>query len=339
MNIQQGIGLVSSGINLSQDEMSEIIFEILDGRATDSQIGAFLIALSMKGETVDEIIGAVSVMRELSTKVETDTFKLIDTCGTGGTGIGIFNVSTTSAFIASYCGAKVAKHGNRSATRKSGSADLLEQAGVSLDLSPDQVASCIEQVGLGFMFAQAHHSAMRHVVGPRKEIGQKSIFNVLGPLTNPASAKRQIMGVYNKDLMIPIAEVLKELGSEHVLIVHSEDGLDEISIASPTLVTEMKYGKISEYKICPEDFNFSTSSLEGLIVKTPEESLKIAKSALKGDHEQASAMVSMAAGAALYVSDIANSLESGVDLAKSCVELGGGIEKLNQLVEFTTQIK
>ena len=189
------------------------------------------------------------------------------------------------------------------------------------------------------MFAQAHHSAMRHVVGPRKEIGQKSIFNVLGPLTNPASAKRQVMGVYNKDLMIPIAEVLKELGSEHVLIVHSEDGLDEISIASPTLVTEMKYGKISEYKICPEDFNFSTSSLEGLLVKTPEESLEIAKSALKGDHEQASAMVSMAAGAALYVSDIANSLESGVDLAKSCVELGGGIEKLNQLVEFTTQIK
>ena len=339
MNIQQGIGLVSSGINLSQDEMSEIIFEILEGRATDSQIGAFLIALSIKGETVDEIIGAVTVMRELSTKVETDTLKLIDTCGTGGTGIAIFNVSTTSAFVASHCGAKVAKHGNRSATRKSGSADLLEQAGVSLDLSPDQVASCIEQVGLGFMFAQAHHSAMRHVVGPRKEIGQKSIFNVLGPLTNPASAKRQVMGVYNKDLMIPIAEVLKELGSEHVLIVHSEDGLDEISIASPTLVTEMKYGKISEYKICPEDFNFSTSSLEGLLVKTPEESLKIAKSALKGDHEQASAMVSMAAGAALYVSDIANSLESGVDLAKSCVELGGGIEKLNQLVEFTTQIK
>ena len=317
--------------------MSEIILEILEGKVTDAQIGAFLIALSMKGETVDEVLGAVGVMRDLSTKVEIDEPNLIDTCGTGGTGIGIFNVSTTSALVASSCGAKIAKHGNRSATRKSGSADLLEQAGVSLSLTPEQVASCIQEIGLGFMFAQAHHSAMRHVVGPRKEIGQKSIFNVLGPLTNPASAKRQVLGVYDKKWMTPIAEVLDELGSEHLLIVHSRDGLDEISLASPTYLTEMRDGKISEYEVSPEDFNFETDTLEGLQVNSPQESLDLAKLALQGEHKKASSMICMTAGAALYVSDIANSLESGVELAKRSVESGEGLKKLNQLVEFTSQ--
>ena len=283
------------------------------------------------------MLGAVGVMRDLSTKVEIDEPNLIDTCGTGGTGIGIFNVSTTSALVASSCGAKIAKHGNRSATRKSGSADLLEQAGVSLSLTPKQVASCIQEIGLGFMFAQAHHSAMRHVVGPRKEIGQKSIFNVLGPLTNPASAKRQVLGVYDKKWMTPIAEVLDELGSEHLLIVHSRDGLDEISLASPTYMTEMKDGKISEYEVSPEDFNFETDTLEGLQVNSPQESLDLAKLALQGEHKKASSMICMTAGAALYVSDIANSLESGVELAKRSVESGEGLKKLNQLVEFTSQ--
>ena len=339
MDIQSAISQVSSGKNLTKDDMSEIILEILEGKVTDAQIGAFLIALSMKGETVDEVIGAVSVMRNLSTKVEINAPNLIDTCGTGGTGIGIFNVSTTSAFIASSCGAKIAKHGNRSATRKSGSADLLEQAGVSLSLTPEQVASCIEEVGLGFMFAQAHHSAMRHVVGPRKEIGQKSIFNVLGPLTNPASATRQVLGVYDKKWMTPIAEVLNELGSEHLFIVHSKDGLDEISLACPTYVTEMKGGKISEYEISPEDFNFKTTSLDGLQVNSPQESLNLAKLALQGEHEKASSMICMTAGAALYLSDISSSLEAGVELAKSSLESGAGLKKLNQLVEFTSQFK
>ena len=339
MDIQSAISQVSSGKNLTKDDMSEIILEILEGKVTDAQIGAFLIALSMKGETVDEVIGAVSVMRDLSTKVEINAPNLIDTCGTGGTGIGIFNVSTTSAFIASSCGAKIAKHGNRSATRKSGSADLLEQAGVSLSLTPKQVASCIEEVGLGFMFAQAHHSAMRHVVGPRKEIGQKSIFNVLGPLTNPASATRQVLGVYDRKWMTPIAEVLDELGSEHLFIVHSKDGLDEISLACPTYVTEMKGGKISEYEISPEDFNFKTTSLDGLQVNSPQESLNLAKLALQGEHEKASSMICMTAGAALYLSDISSSLEAGVELAKSSLESGAGLKKLNQLVEFTSQFK
>tara|TARA_B000000475_G_scaffold260772_1_gene244823 strand:+ start:851 stop:1867 length:1017 start_codon:yes stop_codon:yes gene_type:complete len=337
MDIQSAISQVSARRNLTREDMSEIILEILEGKVTDAQIGAFLIALSMKGETVDEVLGAVGVMRDLSTKVEIDEPNLIDTCGTGGTGIGIFNVSTTSALVASSCGAKIAKHGNRSATRKSGSADLLEQAGVSLSLTPEQVASCIQEIGLGFMFAQAHHSAMRHVVGPRKEIGQKSIFNVLGPLTNPASAKRQVLGVYDKKWMTPIAEVLDELGSEHLLIVHSRDGLDEISLASPTYVTEMRDGKISEYEVSPEDFNFETDTLEGLQVNSPQESLDLAKLALQGEHKKASSMICMTAGAALYVSGIANSLESGVELAKRSVESGEGLKKLNQLVEFTSQ--
>lgn len=337
MDIQSAISQVSARRNLTREDMSEIILEILEGKVTDAQIGAFLIALSMKGETVDEVLGAVGVMRDLSTKVEIDEPNLIDTCGTGGTGIGIFNVSTTSALVASSCGAKIAKHGNRSATRKSGSADLLEQAGVSLSLTPEQVASCIQEIGLGFMFAQAHHSAMRHVVGPRKEIGQKSIFNVLGPLTNPASAKRQVLGVYDKKWMTPIAEVLDELGSEHLLIVHSRDGLDEISLASPTYMTEMRNGKISEYEVSPEDFNFETDTLEGLQVNSPQESLDLAKLALQGEHKKASSMICMTAGAALYVSDIANSLESGVELAKRSVESGEGLKKLNQLVEFTSQ--
>ena len=337
MDIQSAISQVSARRNLTREDMSEIILEILEGKVTDAQIGAFLIALSMKGETVDEVLGAVGVMRDLSTKVEIDEPNLIDTCGTGGTGIGIFNVSTTSALVASSCGAKIAKHGNRSATRKSGSADLLEQAGVSLSLTPEQVASCIQEIGLGFMFAQAHHSAMRHVVGPRKEIGQKSIFNVLGPLTNPASAKRQVLGVYDKKWMTPIAEVLDELGSEHLLIVHSRDGLDEISLASPPYMTEMRDGKISEYEVSPEDFNFETDTLEGLQVNSPQESLDLAKLALQGEHKKASSMICMTAGAALYVSGIANSLESGVELAKRSVESGEGLKKLNQLVEFTSQ--
>lgn len=337
MNIQEGIKQVTSNQDLEQNEMFAITTQILEGSATDAQIGAFIIALSMKGETVDEVLGAVNAMRQLSAKVTVAIPNLIDTCGTGGTGIGIFNVSTTSAFVASYCGAKVAKHGNRTATRKSGSADLLEQAGVSLSLQPDEIAKCIEEVGIGFMFAPAHHSAMKHVVGPRKEIGQKSIFNVLGPLTNPASARRQLMGVYDKKWMLPIAEVLKQLGSEHLIIVHSQDGLDEISIASPTSVVEMKQGTISEFQISPEDFGFKTSSLDGLEVSSPKQSLEIAKLALRGEHEEASAMVAMTAGAALYISDIADSLDSGVELAKDCIKEGGGIIKLNQLVEFSSK--
>ena len=298
MNITSAISKITSGSNLKESEMSDVMLDLLEGRTTDAQIGAFLIALDMKGETVEEVLGAAKIMRKLSAKVEVNKDKLVDTCGTGGSGIGIFNVSTTAAFVACACGARVAKHGNRSATRKSGSADLLEAAGVSLELSPSQVSDCIENIGLGFMFAPGHHSAMKHVIGPRKEIAHKSIFNLLGPLTNPASTPNQVMGVYDEKWMKPVAEVHQSLGSKNVMVVHSEDNLDEISIASKTKVVELREDKITEYVISPEEFGLELQPLDELKVNSPEESLTMAKKALNGEHSAASSMVALNAGAA-----------------------------------------
>ena len=335
MNITSAISKITSGLSLKESEMSDVMLDLLEGKATDAQIGAFLIALDMKGETVEEVLGAAKIMRKLSTKVEVNKDKLVDTCGTGGSGIGIFNVSTTAAFVACACGARVAKHGNRSATRKSGSADLLEAAGVSLELNPSQVSDCIENVGLGFMFAPGHHSAMKHVIGPRKEIAHKSIFNILGPLTNPASTPNQVMGVYDKKWMKPVAEVHQSLGSKNVMVVHSEDNLDEISIASKTKVVELREGKISEYVISPEEFGLEFQSLDGLKVNSPEESLSMAKKALKGEHSAASSMVALNAGAALYVSGVDNSLAEGVERALEGIKQKKGLDKLQELSEYS----
>ena len=335
MNITSAIAKITSGSNLTESEMSEVMLDLLEGKATDAQIGAFLIALSMKGESVEEVLGGAKIMRQLSAKVAVNTDNLVDTCGTGGSGIGIFNVSTTAAFLACACGARVAKHGNRSATRNSGSADLLEAAGVSLELSPSQVSDCIENVGLGFMFAPSHHSAMKHVIGPRKEIAHKSIFNILGPLTNPASTPNQVMGVYEEKWMQPVAEVHLSLGSKNVMVVHSEDNLDEISIASKTKVTELREGKISRYVISPEDFGLELQSLDELKVNSPEESLSMAKKALKGEHTAASSMVALNAGAALYVSGIENSLSQGVEKAKEGIKNKAGLDKLQELAEYS----
>ena len=335
MNITSAISKISSGLSLKESEMSDVMLDLLEGKATDAQIGAFLIALDMKGETVEEVLGAAKIMRKLSAKVEVNKDKLVDTCGTGGSGIGIFNVSTTAAFVACACGARVAKHGNRSATRKSGSADLLEAAGVSLELNPSQVSDCIENVGLGFMFAPGHHSAMKHVIGPRKEIAHKSIFNILGPLTNPASTPNQVMGVYDEKWMKPVAEVHQSLGSKNVMVVHSEDNLDEISIASKTKVVELREGKISEYVISPEEFGLEFQSLDGLKVNSPEESLSMAKKALKGEHSAASSMIALNAGAALYVSGVDNSLAEGVERALEGIKQKKGLDKLQELSEYS----
>ena len=335
MNITSAISKITSGLSLKESEMSDVMLDLLEGRATDAQIGAFLIALDMKGETVEEVLGAAKIMRKLSAKVEVNKDKLVDTCGTGGSGIGIFNVSTTAAFVACACGARVAKHGNRSATRKSGSADLLEAAGVSLELNPSQVSDCIENVGLGFMFAPGHHSAMKHVIGPRKEIAHKSIFNILGPLTNPASTPNQVMGVYDKKWMKPVAEVHQSLGSKNVMVVHSEDNLDEISIASKTKVVELREGKISEYVISPEEFGLEFQSLDGLKVNSPEESLSMAKKALKGEYSAASSMIALNAGAALYVSGVDNSLAEGVERALEGIKQKKGLDKLQELSEYS----
>jgi anthranilate phosphoribosyltransferase len=335
VNITLAISKISSGLHLEESEMSDVMLDLLEGRATDAQIGAFLIALDMKGETVEEVLGAAKIMRKLSAKVEVNKDKLVDTCGTGGSGIGIFNVSTTAAFVACACGARVAKHGNRSATRKSGSADLLEAAGVSLELNPSQVSDCIENVGLGFMFAPGHHSAMKHVIGPRKEIAHKSIFNILGPLTNPASTPNQVMGVYDKKWMKPVAEVHQSLGSKNVMVVHSEDNLDEISIASKTKVVELREDKISEYVISPEEFGLELQPLDELKVNSPEESLSMAKKALNGEHSAASSMVALNAGAALYVSGVEDSLAKGIERALEGIKHKKGLDKLQELSEYS----
>ncbi|MGD8526889.1 MAG: anthranilate phosphoribosyltransferase, partial [Thioalkalispiraceae bacterium] len=247
MDMQAAIKAVTEGKNLSVDEMTSVMRTIMTGEATPAQIGGFLIGLRMKGETVDEIAAAASVMRELATHVDVKAEHMVDTCGTGGDGASTFNISTTSAFVVAAAGGSVAKHGNRSVSSKSGSADVLEAAGVNLQLTPEQVAQCIEQVGVGFMFAPAHHSAMKHAIGPRKEMGVRTIFNVLGPLTNPAGAPNQVLGVYSEQWLEPLAKVLGKLGSQHVLVVHAEDGMDEISIGSPTRVAELKDGKVTTY--------------------------------------------------------------------------------------------
>jgi anthranilate phosphoribosyltransferase len=338
MEIKEALSEIIKGNDLRREDMTSVMLQILEGRSTDAQIGAFLVALNIKGESVNEVVGTVNVMRELSEKVEASSHHLVDTCGTGGTGVGIFNVSTAAAFIACACGAKVAKHGNRSATRSSGSADLLEHAGLSLELSPKDVSRCIEEVGVGFMFAPAHHSAMKHAIGPRKEMGLKTIFNLLGPLTNPAGALNQVIGVYAKKWVRPIAEVLKELGSNHVLVVHSKDHLDEISIAEETYVAELINGSIKEYVIGPEDFGFSKKPLDSLMVSSASESLSIIKQGLLNKNYAASSMIAMNSGAALYASGVAGSLKEGVSEAKNCVESGEGLKKLDELVIFSKSL-
>jgi len=338
MKIEDGIKKINFGQNLSRKEISSVMNQILTGLASENQIKSFLLSLSSKGESVEEVIGSAEVMRSLSTKVPVNTKHLVDTCGTGGVGSGIFNVSTTAAFVASSCGAKVAKHGNRSATRKSGSADLLEVAGVSLDLNPEQVKDCIEKVGLGFMFAPVHHSAMKYAIGPRKELGIKTIFNLLGPLTNPAGALNQVLGVFDSKWIRPLAEVLKELGSENVLVLHSEDGLDEISSASSTSIAELRGGEINEYSISPEDFGLKILPIENLKVSSPEESLQIAKEALRGENQAATQMVAMTSGAALYVAGVAGSLKEGIDMSLHNISEGRGLKKLDELVEYSQSL-
>ena len=338
MNIQEGIKTIMTGQDLTREEISSVMNQILRGSVSEVQIGAFLVSLCIKGESVDEVIGSAEVMRELSSKVSVDKEYLVDTCGTGGVGSGIFNVSTTAAFVASSCGAKVAKHGNRSATRKSGSADLLEAAGVAINLTPYQVKKCIEEVGIGFMFAPAHHDAMKHAIGPRKELGIKTIFNLLGPLTNPAGALNQVLGVFDMKWVKPIAEVLKGLGSNNVLVCHSEDGLDEISTSAPTKVAELRNGKIEEYSISPSDFGLKVLSINELKVDSPEESLKLAKKALNGENEAASQMVAMTSGAALYVAGLVKELKEGVELSLESIAKGRGLEKLEHLSSFSQSL-
>lgn len=338
MTMQQAIKAVSEKRDLSAEEMNATMRLIMTGEATPAQVGGFLIGLRMKGETIDEIAAAASVMRELASKVEVDKNHLVDTCGTGGDASGSFNISTASAIVVAAAGGKVAKHGNRSISSKSGSADVLEAAGVNLELTPQQVAECVNDIGVGFMFAPLHHSAMKHAIGPRREMAVRTIFNVLGPLTNPAGAPNQVLGVFSKDLVEPLAKVLKQLGSEHVLVVHAEDGLDEISIASKTFVAELKDGEVSSYTISPEDFSMTPATLEEIRANDSAHSLEIIKSVFNNTEGPAKDIVCLNAGAAIYAAGLAETLAQGVNKAAEVIASGLAAEKLAQLIAKTNAV-
>lgn len=322
--------------DLSAEQMNDVMQMLMSGAATPAQVAAILIALRAKGETVTEITAAASVMRSLASPVHiTQCDHLVDTCGTGGDGANTFNISTASAFVAAAAGAKVAKHGNRSVSSQSGSADLLEQAGVNLNLSPDQVAECVNAVGVGFMFAPAHHSAMKHVIGVRREIGVRTVFNLLGPLTNPAQAPAQVLGVYDAGLLMPFAEVLAKLGSKHVMIVHAQDGLDEISIAGITDVAELKDGVIRQWQINPADFGVHHKDLSELKIESAADSLKIIQAVLANDHSAAVDIVCLNAGASIYVSGIATDYSEGVQMARDVIANGQAQVLFQRFIEET----
>ena len=336
MNINQAIKAVIEKKNLNESDMHDVMNSIMTGQTTDAQIGAFLVGLSMKGETIEEITASAKVMRSLATPVEIKSNKyLVDTCGTGGDGLGLFNISTASAFVVAAAGGKVAKHGNRSISSKSGSADVLESAGVNLNLSPSLISDCIMQIGVGFMFAPAHHSAMKHAIGPRKELAVRTIFNVLGPLTNPAKAPNQVMGVYDKNLIEPIANVLKELGSRHVMVVHSDDGLDEFSIADKTYVAELKDGIVSTYSVHPEDFGLTLGDLKDIRADNADASLALITEAFSGRNGTAKNIISLNAGAAIYVSGLTPSLQSGIDSATQVLSDGSSQKKLDEYIKVS----
>lgn len=339
MTIQEALAAIVAGGSLSREEMAGTMRLVMSGEATDAQIGALLIALRMKGESTDEIAGAAQVMRELATPVSVSDPHLVDLVGTGGDGANLFNVSTAASFVVAAAGAKVAKHGNRSVSSTSGSSDVLEQLGVPLDLSPEQVARAINEVGVGFMFAPAHHSAMRYAVGPRRELGMRTLFNILGPLTNPAGVKRQVIGVFSADLCRPLAEVLKALGAEHAMVVHSDDGLDEISIAAGTSVTELKAGSIDSYHITPEEFSVERRSLDGLAVNSATRSAELIRAALAGSTDEAASkaadMIALNAGATIYVSGVAATLADGVAMAEDAIGSGQAAQKLDEFISLT----
>ncbi|EEY77431.1 anthranilate phosphoribosyltransferase [Acinetobacter calcoaceticus RUH2202] len=344
MNIQQALNHITKNIHLTQPQMEDIMRSIMQGEATEAQIGALMMGLRMKGESIDEITAAARVMREFAIKIDVSDIKyLVDIVGTGGDGQNLFNVSTASSFVIAAAGATIAKHGNRGVSSKSGSSDLLEQAGINLDLDMEQTERCIREMGVGFLFAPNHHKAMKYAVGPRRELGVRSIFNLLGPLTNPAGVKRFVIGVFSDELCRPIAEVMKQLGAEHVMVVHSRDGLDEISLAAPTAIAELKDGEITEWTLNPEDVGIESQTLNGLVVADAAASLKLIKDALgknKSDiGEKAANMIALNAGAGIYVSGITKTYTQAVTFAQDIIYGGQALEKMSVLAEFTKTLK
>lgn len=335
MDMQSAIRAVTEGRDLSSEEMTRVMRTVMSGEATQAQIGGFLVGLRMKGETVEEIAAAAGVMRELATPVKASGPHLVDTCGTGGDGAATFNISTASAFVVAGAGGKVAKHGNRAMSSKSGSADVLEAAGVKLDLTPAQVGTCIEEAGVGFMFAPSHHGAMKHAIAPRREMGVRTVFNLLGPLTNPASAPNQLIGVFDAAWVEPVAQVLARLGSHHVMVVHGLDGLDEISIAAATATAELKDGTVRTRELTPEQFGLKRVPDSALAVSSVDESLALIRKVFDNESGPARDVVALNGGAAIYVAGLSETLEAGVEKALETLASGAARERLDTLVRIS----
>ena len=341
MNIREAIHSAVLGEDLSEQQMHQVMNEIMSGEATPVQIGSFLTALRIKGETVEEITGAVRVMREKVTRINAgvDTSQggiIVDTCGTGGDGSGTFNVSTTAAFIVAACGLTVAKHGNRSVSSSCGSADVLEAAGVDLSLSPDQVGECIRQTGIGFLYAPALHGAMKYAIGPRREIAIRTIFNILGPLTNPAGANIQVLGVFSEELTKLLAKVLAQLGSKRALVVHGEGNLDELTTCGQTTVSELRDGNITTYSVAPEDFGISRATISELQGgKDNAESAELMKNVLQGKKGPRRDISLINSGAALYAAGVEEDISAGIKQASDCIDSGKALAKFHEFVAFT----
>jgi len=349
--IKEAIGKVVEGFDLTRQEMVACMNEIMTGQATQAQIGSFITALRLKGETVDEITGAAMVMREKAVKIamgknivdldrddiNIDRETIIDTCGTGGDGTNTFNISTTTAFVVSGAGLKVAKHGNRGVSSQCGSADVIKALGVNIDIPPEKIKECINEVGIGFLYAPLFHGAMKYAIGPRREIGIRTIFNILGPLTNPANANCQVLGVYRKELTEPIANVLKNLGTKRAFVVHGLNTLDEISITGETRVSELKNKKVRTYRVKPSDFGMKKAGLEDIRGGSVEENAQIVREVLEGKKGPRQDVVLLNASAALVAGGMAKDFKAGVKVARQSIESGKAKDKLARLIAFTNR--
>ncbi|MBW2147039.1 MAG: anthranilate phosphoribosyltransferase [Deltaproteobacteria bacterium] len=340
--IQQAVGKVVEGQNLSEEEMMGVMDQIMEGECTPAQIGALLVALRIKGETVEEIVGAVRVMRKKATRIHIAAFPegrgLVDTCGTGGDGKGTFNVSTTAALVAAGAGVPIAKHGNRSVSSTCGSADVLEALGLKLDVSPEGIQRCIEEVGIGFLFAPLLHGAMKHAIGPRREIGIRTLFNILGPLTNPAGATGQVLGVFRPQLAEPMAEVLGRLGSNRVFVVHGGDGTDEMTLTGPTHIAELHDGEVTNYQVVPEQFGLRSCSIEDIKGGNPQENALIVRQILDGQQGPRRDVTLFNAAAAIVAGGVANDLWEGLDRARASIDSGAARDRLHRLVSLTQSL-
>jgi len=335
MNIREAIANLTQRIDLTESETVSVMNEIMTGEATPIQVASFLTSLRMKGETVEEITGAARVMREKADRVEIRSNCILDTCGTGGDQMETFNISTAAAFVVAAVGVIVAKHGNRSVSSRSGSADVLMALGVNIEVPKSKVEECLEKVGIGFLFAPLLHQAMKYAVGPRREIGIRTIFNILGPLTNPAMATHQLIGIYDGGLTEPIARVFKNLGTQRALVVHGEEGLDEISLCGPTQVSELRDGEVKSYILSPEDFGLERRSLDELRGGNPEECADILRKIFQGEKGPKRDVVLLNSGAALYTSGVADSISRGIQLAAESIDSGKAQGKLNSLIQVT----